>query len=217
MDTMNSQIWLCALAFIKTMQPRAYTLGVLRCQNKRLRAIFQHIPSWKILGLSEICNYPDYPHVRKLLRGLVHPLVGLEPTYAPGRANRQLVLLCRSNRAWSHRNSPDLYHYRDHEPYKTTRQHSAPPIYRARDDLDFHEGLDLSREHWLNDDYARSVDLWRLYEDYDQDELEQRSQNWLGEDDDRFNLDEPWFPEPWRALRAIANRQYTGAGMFGQP
>ena len=167
--------------------------------------MFQHIPSWKILGLSEICNYPDYPHVRKLLRGLVHPLVGLEPTYAPGRPNRLLVLLCRSNRLWSQPNSPPSTYY-------LANYHSAPPTHRARDDLDFCEGFDLSREHWQND--GDDLDFEIEHENYTLSDLEYRSQDWLSLDDERFNPDEPWFPRHWRPLRAIANRQYTGAGMF---
>ena len=145
----------------------------------------------------------------------MHPLVGLEPTYAPGRPNRQLIFLNRANQAWSQQNSPPLYHYLDNYHYQHTRIASAPPTYRARDDLDFYEGLDMSREHWQNE--GHDLDFWIEHENYTLGQLEYRSQDWLSMDDERFYLDEPWFPTPWRTLRAIANRQYTGAGMFGQP
>ena len=50
------------------------------------------------------------------------------------------------------------------------------------------------------------------------DYLEHRSQDWVGVDDSRYNFAEPWIPpSPWRTLRAIADRRYTGAAMFGQP
>jgi len=229
MDTTDSQTWLCALSFLKTTQPRAYTLGCLRCQNKRLRAIFQDIPSWKILDLSEICNYPDYPHVRKLLRGLVHPLVGLEPTYAPGRPHRQIV--SELARVWSRQNAPPLYHDLDLDilPFLgSPRERSAPPSYRARDDLDFYKGDDMSELHWHGHDpfifvgpQGQIFGPLEVFADGDEENskqyLEHRSQDWVGIHDSRYHFPEPWSPTPWRTLRAIADRRYSGAGVFGQP
>ena len=113
LESMDAQTWLHALSYLRSTQPRAGALGLLRCQCKSMRATLQEVPSWKILNLNETCNYPDYPHVHKLLRGLVHPLVGLEPTCAPGRPNRQL--LSERNRVWSQQNSPSSYDQLDIE------------------------------------------------------------------------------------------------------
>ena len=205
LETMDSQTWICALSFLKTTQPRACTLGCLRCSSRTLRATLQDISSCKILNLSEICNYPDYPHVRKLLRGLVHPLAGLEPTYAPGRPNRQL--LSKWTRVSTKHSSPPLYNDLDIVPVPYSARHipcradSAPPSYRARDDLDFYQGVEMSWQHWHG-----SIGMY----------LEYRSQDWVSQDDDRYNGPEPW-NFPWRTLRAIADRRYSGAGMVGQP
>lgn len=121
-------------------------------------------PAWKILNLNDTCNYPDYPHVRKLLRGLVHPLVGLEPTFAPGRPNRQL--LSERNRVWRQQSSTVLYDPLDIE-FLTLSQHpfssfgtfslrhprrwraeSAPSFYSARDDLDFYKKVLIWRSNF---------------------------------------------------------------------
>ena len=157
-EFIDVQIWVHALSYLRSTQPRARALGCFRCQCKSIRSTLQEVPSCKILNLNDSCNYPDYPHVRKLLRGLVHPLVGLEPTFAPGRPNRQL--LSERNRVWSQQNCPSLYDQLDIE-LLTLPQHpshdlgtfslphlqrwratSAPPLYRARDDLDFYRGVD---------------------------------------------------------------------------
>jgi hypothetical protein len=206
---MESQTWLHALFFLKTTQQRADTLGCLRCQNKRLRATLHEIPSWKMLRLSEICNYPDYPHVRKLLRGQVHPLVGLEPTYAPGRPNRQLI--SEMNRGWKQQNSPPLYDYIDILSYPGGREMSAPPSYRERDDMDFYKGCDMPFAYWFGQPWV--ITFTETNEEELKGVLEERSQDWVSVDDERFDRPETWNPNPWRTLKAIADRQYSGAGM----
>ena len=211
METVDLQTWLCVLSFLKTTQPLAHILGCLKCQSMRLRATLQAIPSWKVLGLSEICNYPDYPHVRKLLRGRVHPLVGFEPTYSPGRPNRQL--LSELDRGWNQQNSPPLYDdYHDFVPW---RENSAPPSYRERDGLDFYRGSDMSIAYCVGQPWV--ITFTETDAEVLKDVLEERSQDWVSVNDERFDGPEPWSSNPWRTLRAIADRQYSGAGMAVRP
>ena len=144
MQTMDSQTWICVLSFLKTTQPRACTLGCLRCQSRTMRATFQDISSSKLLNLSEICNWPDYPWVQMRLHGQVHPLVGLEPTYAPGRPRTEL--LPAKKRTWTKTISRTSSFYdaldivslpcaaRQFPARAVCRAASAPPSYPARDD-----------------------------------------------------------------------------------
>jgi hypothetical protein len=230
LECIDAQTWMHALSYLRSTQPRADALGILRCQCKSMCVTLQELPSWKILNLNQNCNYPDYPHVRKLLLGLVHPLVGLEPTCAPGRPNRQL--LSERNRVWSQQNCPSLYDQLDIE-LLTLPQHpshelgtfslphlqrwratSAPPLYRARDDLDFYRGVDMACQFW----HGHS---WVITFREDNNEtlrrvLEDRSQDWVSQEDERYEGIEPWSPPHWRTLMEVAARRYSGAGMLAR-
>ena len=203
-DAVNIETWILVVSYLASLRPRVSALKYLRCVCKAVRATLVEVPSWKVLGINATCNYPDYPHVRKFLRGLVHPLIGLEPTYAPGRPNRQV--LTQSNRLWSQHHSPPLYEMPDIE---TRRAESAPPVYRPRDDLDFCQGCDLGKAFWQGSPWvltfgAEGRDMRRA--------LETRSQDWVHVDDD--NLDEPRV-NGWRTLQQVLSRSYNGAGMQG--
>ena len=203
-DAVNIQTWILVVSYLASIRPRVSALKHLRCVCKAVRATLVEVPSWKFLGINATCNYPDYPHVRKFLRGLVHPLIGLEPTYAPGRPNRQV--LSQSNRLWSQHHSPPLYEMLDIE---TRRAESAPPVYRPRDDLDFCQGCDLGKAFWQGSPWvltfgAEGRDMRRA--------LEKRSQDWVHVDDD--NLDGPRV-NGWRTLQQVLSRSYNGAGMQG--
>ena len=203
-DAVNIQIWILVVSYLASLRPRVSALKYLRCVCKAVRATLVEVPSWKFLGINATCNYPDYPHVRKFLRGLVHPLIGLEPTYAPGRPNRQV--LSKTNRLWSQHHSPPLYEMLDIE---TRRAESAPPVYRPRDDLDFCQGCDLGKAFWQGSPWvltfgAEGRDMRRA--------LEKRSQDWVHVDDD--NLDGPKV-NGWRTLQQVLSRSYNGAGMQG--
>ena len=198
------QTWILVVSYLASLRPRVSALKYLRCVCKAVRATLVEVPSWKFLGINATCNYPDYPHVRKFLRGLVHPLIGLEPTYAPGRPNRQV--LSKTNRLWSQHRSPPLYEMLDIE---TRRAESAPPVYRPRDDLDFCQGCDLGKAFWQGSPWvltfgAEGRDMRRA--------LEKRSQDWVHVDDD--NLDGPRV-NGWRTLQQVLSRSYNGAGMQG--
>ena len=203
-DAVNIETWILVVSYLASLRPRVSALKYLRCVCKAVRATLVEVPSWKVLGINATCNYPDYPHVRKFLRGLVHPLIGLEPTYAPGRPNRQV--LTQSNRLWSQHHSPPLYEMLDIE---TRRAESAPPVYRPRDDLDFCQGCDLGKAFWRGSPGvltfgAEGRDMRRA--------LETRSQDWVHVDDD--NLDGPRV-NGWRTLQQVLSRSYNGAGMQG--
>ena len=203
-DAVNIETWILVVSYLASLRPRVSALKYLRCVCKAVRATLVEVPSWKVLGINATCNYPDYPHVRKFLRGLVHPLIGLEPTYAPGRPNRQV--LTQSNRLWSQHHSPPLYEMLDIE---TRRAESAPPVYRPRDDLDFCQGCDLGKAFWRGSPGvltfgAEGRDMRRA--------LEKRSQDWVHVDDD--NLDGPRV-NGWRTLQQVLSRSYNGAGMQG--
>ena len=203
-DAVNIETWILVVSYLASLRPRVSALKYLRCVCKAVRATLVEVPSWKVLGINATCNYPDYPHVRKFLRGLVHPLIGLEPTYAPGRPNRQV--LTQSNRLWSQHHSPPLYKMLDIE---TRRAESAPPVYRPRDDLDFCQGCDLGKAFWQGSPWvltfgAEGRDMRRA--------LETRSQDWVHVDDD--NLDGPRV-NGWRTLQQVLSRSYNGAGMPG--
>ncbi len=203
-DAVNIETWILVVSYLASLRPRVSALKYLRCVCKAVLATLVEGPSWKVLGINATCNYPDYPHVRKFLRGLVHPLIGLEPTYAPGRPNRQV--LTQSNRLWSQHHSPPLYEMLDIE---TRRAESAPPVYRPRDDLDFCQGCDLGKAFWQGSPWvltfgAEGRDMRRA--------LEKRSQDWVHVDDD--NLDGPKV-NGWRTLQQVLSRSYNGAGMQG--
>ena len=203
-DAVNIETWILVVSYLASLRPRVSALKYLRCVCKAVRATLVEVPSWKFLGINATCNYPDYPHVRKFLRGLVHPLIGLEPTYAPGRPNRQV--LSKTNRLWSQHHSPPLYEMLDIE---TRRAESAPPVYRPRDDLDFCQGCDLGKAFWQGSPWvltfgAEGRDMRRA--------LEKRSQDWVHVDDD--NLDGPRV-NGWRTLQQVLSRSYNGAGMQG--
>jgi len=203
-DAVNIETWILVVSYLASLRPRVSALKYLRCVCKAVRATLVEVPSWKVLGINATCNYPDYPHVRKFLRGLVHPLIGLEPTYAPGRPNRQV--LTQSNRLWSQHHSPPLYEMLDIE---TRRAESAPPVYRPRDDLDFCQGCDLGKAFWQGSPWvltfgAEGRDMRRA--------LETRSQDWVHVDDD--NLD-GFRVNGWRTLQQVLSRSYNGAGMQG--
>ena len=203
-DAVNIQTWILVVSYLASIRPRVSALKHLRCVCRAVRATLMEVPSWKFLGINATCNYPDYPHVRKFLRGLVHPLIGLEPTYAPGRPNRQV--LSQSNRLWSQHHSPPLYEMLDIE---TRRAESAPPVYRPRDDLDFYKGCDVGSAFW----HGRPWVLTFRAEDRDmRDALENRSQDGVHVDDD--NLDGPKV-HGWRTLQQVLRRSYNGAGMQG--
>ena len=203
-DAVNIETWILVVSYLASLRPRVSALKYLRCVCKAVRATLVEVPSWKVLGINATCNYPDYPHVRKFLRGLVHPLIGLEPTYAPGRPNRQV--LSQTIRLWSQHRSPPLYEMLDIE---TRRAESAPPVYRPRDDLDFCQGCDLGKAFWQGSPWvltfgAEGRDMRRA--------LEKRSQDWVHVDDD--NLDGPKV-NGWRTLQQVLSRSYNGAGMQG--
>ena len=203
-DAVNIQTWILVVSYLASIRPRVSALKHLRCVCRAVRATLMEVPSWKFLGINATCNYPDYPHVRKFLRGLVHPLIGLEPTYAPGRPNRQL--LSETNRRWSQHDSPPLYEMLDID---TRRAASAPPIYRPRDDLDFYKGCDvgsafLHGQPWVLTFRAEDRDMRHALED--------RSQDGVHVDDD--NLDGPKV-HGWRTLQQVLRRSYNGAGMQG--
>ena len=203
-DAVNIQTWILVVSYLASLRPRVSALKYLRCVCKAVRATLLEVPSWKFLGINATCNYPDYPHVRKFLRGLVHPLIGLEPTYAPGRPNRQV--LSETNRRWSQHDSPPLYEMLDID---TRRAASAPPIYRPRDDLDFYKGCDvgsafLHGQLWVLTFRAEDRDMRHALED--------RSQDGVHVDDD--NLDGPKV-HGWRTLQQVLRRSYNGAGMQG--
>ena len=203
-DAVNIQTWILVVSYLASIRPRVSALKHLRCVCRAVRATLMEVPSWKFLGINATCNYPDYPHVRKFLRGLVHPLIGLEPTYAPGRPNRQV--LSETNRRWSQHDSPPLYEMLDID---TRRAASAPPIYRPRDDLDFYKGCDvgsafLHGQLWVLTFRAEDRDMRHALED--------RSQDGVHVDDD--NLDGPKV-HGWRTLQQVLRRSYNGAGMQG--
>ena len=203
-DAVNIETWILVVSYLASLRPRVSALKYLRCVCKAVRATLVEVPSWKVLGINATCNYPDYPHVRKFLRGLVHPLIGLEPTYAPGRPNRQV--LTQSNRLWSQHHSPPLYEMLDIE---TRRAESAPPVYRPRDDLDFCQGCDLGKAFWQGSPWvltfgAEGRDMRRA--------LETRSQDWVHVDDDNWDVPRV---NGWRTLQQVLSRSYNGAGMQG--
>ena len=135
LNAVDIQTWILIFYFIENLGPRFCVMKHLRCVCKAARVTVMEIPSWKLLGINSICNYPYYPHVHKWLHGLVHPLVGLEPTYAPGRPNRRI--LCESNMPWNQHSQP-LYSVMDIETVNLDRSRwgaeSAPPAYRPRDE-----------------------------------------------------------------------------------
>lgn len=47
--------------------------------------------------------------------------------------------------------------------------------------------------------------------------LEDRSQDWVSQEDERYEGGEPWRPLQRRTLREIADRRYSGAGMVAWP
>ncbi len=203
-DAVNIETWILVVSYLASLRPRVSALKYLRCVCKAVRATLLEVPSWKFLGINATCNYPDYPHVRKFLRGLVHPLIGLEPTYAPGRPNRQV--LSGTNRRWSQHDSPPLYEMLDID---TRRAASAPPIYRPRDDLDFYKGCDVGSAFLHGQTWVltfRAEDRERRHA------LEDRSQDGVHVDDD--NLDGPKV-NGWRTLQQVLSRSYNGAGMQG--
>ena len=207
------QIWILAFLYMDTLALRFCTLRNLRCISKAGRVVFLDAPSWKFCGISPLCNFPDYPHVRKFLFGLVHPLVWLEPSYSPGRPNRQF--LTYNNRLWEDSRSPP--HYCGFEidllssraQPRRWRAESAPPIPRTFDDLDYYMGVNLSDAFW----HGRTWVLTLRNEDSDvRHALESRSQDWVHVDDDRFDGADTFLTR--RTLQQIASRSYSGAGMY---
>ena len=212
-NQISCESWKLAFLFLDTMQTRLYALKSLLCACKDVHKVLREEPSWKFLGINPTCNYPDYPHVRKFLHGLVHPLIGLEPTYSPGRPNRPLLQHNNSNRLWSLYHAPLLYD-RDNvircPGSPRIRADSAEPHYRSPDELDYFSGVSLSDAFWSGKPWVLT---FRADDVHIQNALEDRSQDWVHVDDDRFENWTQQLAQNMRTLEQVRARTYIGAGM----
>jgi hypothetical protein len=82
--------------------------------------------------------------------------------------------------------------------------------------LDFYKGVDMAFHFWNGHGWV--ITFFEEHRETLRNVLEERSQDWVSQEDERYEDDAPWrLLRRRRTLRDIAHRHYSGAGMVAWP
>ena len=174
----------------------------ISCESWKLAFLFLDTMQTRLYALNSLlCACKD---VHKVLQGEASwKFLGIRP----------LLQHNNSNRLWSLYHAPLLYDWDNIircPGSARIRADSAEPHYRSPDELDYFSGVSLSDAFWSGKPWVLT---FRADDVHIQNALEDRSQDWVHVDDDRFENWTQQLAQNMRTLEQVRARTYIGAGM----